>query len=115
MTVSCQICKKSYPISDGDNPDNYACECGGKLYFDTDKTLALAAESPNETNELVDEKEKSFALRNLTISKVLIILPGTVAFFWFLILAVEAWKHKDFDKFTRHMIAMLAIVFCTKR
>ena len=84
MIVSCPKCKKSYPISDGDNPDNYACECGGKLYA-PDKYPNEIIENEiieYEINELVDVKEDSFVLRSFTILKVLINFPATVAFFW---------------------------------
>ena len=112
MTVSCPKCKKSYPISDGDNPDNYACECGGKLYLDPDKYPNEIIENEiieYEINELVDEKEDSFVLRSFTILKVLIIFPATVAFFWIFTLMGRAWKREDFADAFGYAFAMLAV------
>ena len=36
MIAICAKCKRTYPIADGDTPDKYACECGGKLYDSLD-------------------------------------------------------------------------------
>ena len=42
MIAICPKCGKSYTIAWNDNPDNYACECGGKLYDSNDPNLVEA-------------------------------------------------------------------------
>lgn len=48
MIAICPKCGKSYPIAWNDNPDNYACECGGKLYDSNDPNLAEAVRAAKQ-------------------------------------------------------------------
>ncbi|NLU03479.1 MAG: hypothetical protein GXW97_00755 [Methanothermobacter sp.] len=43
MKVKCEECGETYTLNDGEDPDDYTCECGGKLTKETElRKLALA-------------------------------------------------------------------------